>query len=633
MAGWSGPALPPRWAQGGAPRLVGRGRELVVFEKAWAAVAEGSRQAVFLGGEPGAGKSRLLGEVAARLHAEGAAVLLGTCVREYGPPYQPFVEPVGLLHDALASGELQVPGPPDQRELVLRRLATVAGLRQPAEPEAVATTEYRRVLYDAVLRALTCAAADRPVVLLLDDLHWAGASAMNLLSYVVEHSADERLLVVGAQRTTAPDRSPQLGRTVAQLYRLDGVRRLDLPGLDTEDITDYLLGTGGDLTAGRARVAAAILRDQTGGNPFFLRELWRDLDARGGVAALRSATFSPPESVRDTLAARLDRLEAPHRQVVELAAVVGEEFDLATLLAAGEWTADTTLAAVDEAVAFGLVEETSDGSGAYRFLHALAQQTVLELMPSSRRVATHARIAQTLEQSAGDLPVRRLAHHYANARVLGHGDKALRYLLEAARLAAASLAHEEAARWFEQAAALTVDATRASRTCSRRPRATCSAGTSPSRGPCSSRCPRRSTRSARSRQRSATSPRPGVPGRPGHRAVELLTDALATIDRDDTDPLYIRAMASLGRALAFTGAVDQASDRREPGRRPGPPGRRRPAAGRHAAGQPVARRPPGGRPRPARAGRRAGGPGAAHRRPGPPRAGGALPGGPLVPAG
>ena len=549
--------MPPRWSLEGLPRLVGRRRELAAFEDAWSAVVDGGRQAVFIGGEPGAGKTRLLTEVAVRLQAEGAAVLLGSCVREFGPPYQPFVEPVGALHDAVASGQLQATDDPDGRAALADRLAAVAGRRQ-GPPASGQETEYQRVLYEAVVQGVRLAAAERPVVLALEDLHWAGASALSLLSYVVEHTSDERLLVVGTQRTTAPDRSSPLVRTVAQVYRLDGVRRLDLAGLETEDIAHYLVGEA-NISEQRARVPAAILRDQTGGNPFFLREVWRDLAGRGGLPALRSGRFSAPESVRDTLQGRLDRMAEPHRQVLELAAVIGEEFELATLMAAGEWTPVTTLAAMDEAVSFGLLEESQRTPGEFRFLHALARQTVLDLMSSSRRVREHARVAQALEQAAGEPPVRRLAHHYASARVLGHADKALHYLLEAARLAESSLAHEEAAGWFEQGAALTEDPAQQEIHLLAAAHSHLLGGDFAKARAlyeqvAASRDPR--TRTTAAIGYEAASWRPG---RPGHRAVDLLTDALAGFEHDDSDPVYIRALASLGRALAFTGAIEQAT--------------------------------------------------------------------------
>jgi DNA-binding CsgD family transcriptional regulator/tetratricopeptide (TPR) repeat protein len=551
--------MPARWSDTGLPSLVGRRDELAVLEGAWSAVVGGRRQVVFIGGEPGAGKTRLLAEAAVRLHDEGAAVLLGACVKEFGPPYQPFVEPVAALHDALGAGELTAgAGRHDRPRGLLDRLATVAGGRRAGSPAEGSEAEYQRELYDAVVHAVTVAADDAPVVLALEDLQWARPTALSLLSHLVERTSEERLLVVATHRTTVPDRSAPLVHTVAQLYRLDGVRRLDLAGLETDDIARYLVEETG-APEHRVRVAAAVLRDQTGGNPFFLREMWRDLAARGGLSALRSGSFTAPESVRDTLQSRLDRLAEPHRQVLELAAVIGEEVELATLLAAGEWTADTTLAAVDEAVSHGLLEAAGGDGSEFRFPHALARATALDLMTPSRRVREHARVAEALERAPGEPAVRRLAHHYASARALGYSDKALHYLLEAARLAHASLAHEEAARCFEQAADLTDDAEerdlhRLAAARSHLLDGNFARARDVYEQVSGSQDPR--TRAQAAIGYEAASWRPGLPG---HRAVELLTAALSSIEHDESDPVYVRALASLGRATAFTGAIEEAT--------------------------------------------------------------------------
>lgn len=290
------------------------------------------------------------------------------------------------------------------------------------------------------------AAAEQPLILVLEDLHWAGSTALQLLGHLVEQTADARILLLASHRTTAPDRSPPLAHAIARLYRLDGVRRLDL-GLDTEDITDYLIR---ERRPGRPGPRAGAARPDRG-NPFFLRELWRDLAARGGPAALRRTDVQAPQSVRHTIESRLDRLAAPHREVLELAAVIGEDFDSTTLVAASDWTQDTTLQALDAAVDAELVEPAPGPDGSFRFPHTLARQAVLGLLASFRRAHEHARVAQVIETRFPDSDryVQQLAYHYAGAHMLGFADKAVRYLIEAAGVADRSLAHEDAARWLE----------------------------------------------------------------------------------------------------------------------------------------------------------------------------------------
>jgi DNA-binding CsgD family transcriptional regulator len=540
VSGWTPPTLPARWSDPARPAFVGRRTELAALEEVWTAVLAGLRQVVFVGGEPGAGKSRLLAEVATALHGAGATVLLGTCAAEFGPPYQPFVEPVeALLTDASVD------------PAAAGRLRTLAGRPQAVDPE------HRRELFDAAIDAVCAVAAGRPLVLVLEDLHWAGPAGLQLLTYLVERTAECPLLVLATHRTTAPDRSAPLVATIAALYRLDGVRRLDLGGLDTEDITEFLLRES-RLPARQARSTAAVLRDQTGGNPFFLREVWRDLAGRQG----RAADLRAPVSVRDTVASRLERLTVPERATVELAAVVGEDVDVATLLAAGEWSRDSALAALDTLVAHGLLEWPPASAGAVRFPHALARQAVLELMPASRRALQHARVAEVVEARAPATGARsqRLAFHYAQAAAVGYADRAVHYLAEAGRAASHSLAHEDAAAAFEQAAALTTDL-------DQRARLLLSAAESHLLGGDFARARTLAGEVATSAE-PATRLEAAIvledaswrPGLPGDRAVQLLTDGLRVVGPDVPTPLYIRATASLGRALAFTGATEAAGE-------------------------------------------------------------------------
>jgi DNA-binding CsgD family transcriptional regulator len=509
---------------------------------------------VFVGGEPGAGKSRLLAEAAQVLHAHGAAVLSGGCIEEFGAPYQPLVQPVeGLLAD-LSAGLL--PATADEADTAerARRLEMLIGRR----PTRDAGREHRQLLYEAAAQTLRAAAACRPVVLLLEDLHWASSTGLQLLTYLVERTAEDRLLVLASHRTTAPDRSLPLVHTIAQLYRLDGVRRLDLAGLEADDIAEYLVREARVLPA-RARVFATVLRDQTGGNPFFLRELWRELDARGGLDALRATDLQAPASVAHTIESRLDRMAAPHRQVLELAAVIGEEFDGTVLLAASEWSPDRTMESLDAATEAGLVERAQDGQ--FRFPHALARQAVLDLLPPTRLAREHARVAEVIEtQFAGsDGYVQRLAHHYAAAQSLGYAEKAVRYLIDAAGRAGRSLAYEDAARWWEQAASLTTDADERDALLLEAARSHLFASSFSRARDLAERVA--TSASPRMRVRAAVTYEAASwrPSKPGHRAVELLSRALDGIDRDPADPEYVRAVASLGRALAFTGATDEAA--------------------------------------------------------------------------
>ena len=558
MLEWARPSLPMRWSNPGQqPPFVGRRGDLAVLEDAWAAVVGGAGRAMFVGGEPGVGKTRLVAEAASAFYGRQAIVLLGSCVAELATPYEPFDEPIRMLLPAIRQGQIPIKDWEASGDKPLDLLSAVAG-RMDAVP-VTAEPGYQRGLYDAVVATFRGVAEHAPLVLALEDLHWAGATTVELLRYLVEHAMESRILILATHRTSKPDRSRSLGETIAGLHRLDGVRRLDLSPLTTDDIAEYLACQvpAPDL---QIRRAAALLRDQTGGNPFFLRELWRDLTGRDGLADMRPAAFTAPESVRDALEQRLSRLTKEHQEVIELAAVIGEHFECAELLAVSRHQADTVLVALDATVDLGIIEPSVGADGRFQFLHAIARQVLMDRLSPSRLTRAHIRIAEELESNfpAAERRVQRLAHHYASARALGYVEQAVRYLVQAAQIADRSLAHADAARLYQRAAAastlpqqrddLRLQATRCYLLAADFDRARKLSEEVIATGD-----PGQRLQSAISYETASFRP-----GREGHRAVQLLTEALRGIPRDPADALYIRGIASLGRAVAFTGAPGQA---------------------------------------------------------------------------
>ncbi len=527
------------------------------MEEVWAEVERGRRQLVFVGGEPGVGKSRLVAEVAGALHDEGNAVLVGTSARDTGVPYQPFAELLDQLFESCPPGSIK--GLLGQDSDQLGRLSTKVVRHVPELDEvAAATGEQRRDLFEAVSGLLGRLAGQRPIALILEDLHWAQLPTLALLEHVVRTAADARMVVLVTLRTTLPDRSDELAVRVAELHRLEGVRRLDLDGLDTQAVTQYLVLHGG-LAERDARGPAVLLRDRTGGNPFFLRELWADLQHRGGVSALRSSQ-RVPASISDSLQDRIARLGDRLRPVLEQAAVLGDEFDLAMLVSASEADRPTTMEFVDAAVALGLVEPGESPGAEYCFVHALARQAVLDRTAPSRLAILHAQAGKTLERLPRQSAlVPRLAHHFLAAQVLGFHDQALRHTREAGRLAERSLAFEEAAVWFERAASLPeCDA-------EQRSQLLLAAATDHVRA-----CSFPRARAIYEELATASGPevrlaaalgfedatwRPGVNG---SRAAALLSAALRADGVDAYDAPHVCALGSLGRALALAGQMSEA---------------------------------------------------------------------------
>jgi DNA-binding CsgD family transcriptional regulator len=559
MASWPPPPLPARLAAARHLPLVGRDAELATLQDLWTEVERGRRQVLFVGGEPGAGKTRLIAEAAGALSDEGVTVLVGTSSAEGGIPYQPFAEMFEQLFATAPESILAAIVERDAPQLA--RLTPEVSRHGAAISEPVAGgRELRRDLFDAVARVVRLLADERPLALVLDDLHWAQLPTLALLDHVVHTSAESRLLVLGAFRTTAPDRSDEVAGRIAELHRLEGVRRLDLSGLDTDAIAEYLVLRSG-LPVTEARAPAALLRDRTGGNAFFLRELWDDLERRGGVSALRSPQ-RVPASIGDTLAARISGLGEEVRRVIELAAVLGDTFDLSTLVAASEADATQTMAFIDSTVAVGLIEATDAHGGQYAFVHALTRSAVLDRMPASRLALFHARAAEALErQPIHAALVPQLADHYLAAHVLGFHEPALRYTTQAGRLAESSLAFEDAAAWFERAALLP-ECDEAQRS-----ELLLAAGLNHVRA-----CHFPEARALYERLALTNDPAVRLaaamgfedatwpPGVLGARAADLLTAAIADCGLDHRDKPYVRALGSLGRALALAGETARARE-------------------------------------------------------------------------
>ncbi len=543
----------------GSTAFVGRSVEVERLDAAWAAALDDRRQAIFIGGEPGVGKTRLVAEMAAALRAQGASVLWGACRADLDIPYRPFVAVVEEILDHAAPDALREIPPKLAAPLV--RLTDSAVRRWPELGDSLSGSgDSRPALFDAVLRLVMAVADRRPTVLVLEDLHWAAEPTLAMLAHLVESTAGERLLILATRRTTAPDRNDAVTYALADLGRLDGVGRIDLDGLSVEEVAAYLVREG-RVPSGDALATAPVIRHLTGGNPFFLQEYWRDLQKRGGLGAVRSSTDHTPQSVRDSLALRMAAFDPELARVVEFAAVVGDCVDIAVLLTVCDLDAEAVLAGIDFGTRAGLLI-SAHGDGEVRFAHALARQAVLDQMSATARARAHAQVAAVLESQRGERDpsvVADLAHHYFQARVLGHEGKAVHFLVMAARHAERSLAHREAAELYERAAQLHTPngPTRAQLMTS------------------AARCRMHGGDFATARRiyeeiAEDESPRVRLlaaighedaswrPSEDGRRSLDLLDEALHAAALDHHDPLYVRARASMGRAYSFTGDARRA---------------------------------------------------------------------------
>ncbi|MFI7640484.1 BTAD domain-containing putative transcriptional regulator [Nonomuraea sp. NPDC049400] len=398
-----------------AVSFVGREGELAALvSAAGEAAADGARVALVTG-EAGLGKSTLLEHLGAQLERDGWLVAAGRCPEVDGaPPAWAWVEALRAVAATVPPGEFA------------EDLAPLLSDSIPVDGDAAAG---RFRLRRAVWGWLAAAATERPVAVVLDDLHWADTTTLGLLGGGVGVRAP--ILVVAAYR---PDESEHLTETLGALARTAPLR-IALPGLDGAAVAELVRA---ESEADDATVAG--IAERTGGNPFYVRESARLLNGEGALVALSEV----PEGVRDVLRRRLARLPESSVSVLRLAAVAGRESSVDVLVQAADSDGDGVLDALDAGVIAGLLDEP--GPGRVRFVHALVRDTLVADVSRLRAARMHARIAAALE-GTGD--VAALAHHYARAG----SPKAVGYCVRAAELAEARYAHDVAAALLTDAVA------------------------------------------------------------------------------------------------------------------------------------------------------------------------------------
>ncbi|GIG51710.1 ATP-binding protein [Dactylosporangium siamense] len=398
--------------------FVGRRQELAALSAVAAeAVAAGPR-IVLLSGEAGVGKTSVLARFRQELLDGGWLVAVGRCPEVDGaPPAWAWVEALRQLAAGVAPGDLAPALAP------LLEDTEVAG-----EGADVAAGRFR--LHRAVRGWLRRAAGTRPVAIVLDDLHAADAETLLLLASAAELS-DAPVLLVAAYRPA--DNPERLAEALAALARRSPVR-VHLDGLAHDDV-QRLVGAFARADVDAATVAA--LAERTGGNPFYLRESAQLLASEGALVA----TSEVPEGVRDVLRRRLSRLPQPAVAVLRLAAVVGREADVETLVEAADTDEGAVLDALEAGLIAGLLTEPAPGR--VRFVHGLVRDTMYTDLSQLRRTRMHARVAAcTRRLRPDDYPA--LAHHYARAASSDTAGLAVDYAVRAAELAERRYAYDAA---------------------------------------------------------------------------------------------------------------------------------------------------------------------------------------------
>jgi DNA-binding SARP family transcriptional activator len=400
-------------------------------------------------GEPGIGKSRLAEELIGHARSRGAEVLIGRCWEAGGAPaYWPWVQSLRAHvreSDPAALRSQLGAGAADIAQIVPELRLQLPDLPDPPTFEGEGA---RFRLFDATAGFLRNASRNRPILLVLDDLHAADAPSLLLLQFLARELGSTGMLILGLYRDVDPIPGQPLTAMLAEVAREPVTRRISLGGLNEREVAEYV-----DLSASEvgSPELVATLYEETEGNPLFVGETVRLLDLEGLRAESTGIRVAIPQSVRDVIARRLTHLSEECNRVLVLASVLGREFALAALARVSGVSENELLDTLDEAMAARVVSDVPAGPGRLRFAHVLIRDTLYEGLTTVRRVRLHRVAVEALEALYGDEPgphLAELAHH----SIAGSDfDKGLLYAQRAGDRALALLAYEEAARLYETA--------------------------------------------------------------------------------------------------------------------------------------------------------------------------------------
>lgn len=443
-------AHPPRMARDG--RYVGREPLLHALDANMRSAFAGSGRLVLLLGEPGIGKTRTALELVRRATAAGADGWFGRCLEEDGaPPFWPWLQIVrDCLRDrGVADTErLLGEGAPDVAQALeeLRELRSCA-----AAAPAIDSMPARFRFFDSMAAFLVRAAAERPLLLVFDDLQRADSDTLRLLAFVARQVERSPVLLLGTSRGSGAGSErviPMLCEVTTHTAVLSGMTRTEL--------ADYLaLNTG---ATSEALVDA--LYEQTAGNPLFLQQLLMSAttNEHGAVDLDAVRRSSGDAGLRAAIERHLASLPKSTRELLRLAAVLGREFQLSLLAQMVPCDAQSALQTLSSALSAGLLQQTASVTPAYRFMHALIRDALYAQLPAAERARLHAQAGAVLEASEPALQGRLLtevASHYALAAPTHDGGRALAFAIRVADTALLRLAYHEAAEHCERALGLT----------------------------------------------------------------------------------------------------------------------------------------------------------------------------------
>ena len=403
--------------------FVGRLHELSELEAALERAVAGRGGVVLVSGDAGMGKTRLAEELADRAVEAGVTVARTRCWEaEATPAFWPW-------------------------EQLLDQLSERAGFDAGGGTATGRSDLVRLQFFEGVVGGVRRAAAHHPLLLAIDDLHWADVGSVRLLTYLAPALRDLPVLALATYRDGEAEPGSDLGDALLALARIG--RQVHLTGLATGELQQLIR----EVSDQPGDVDAAAVHHHTGGNPLFAQELVRLLEQRGSLDRVTIGQIPPvPATVRGVLARRLSQLSDECRSVLAIGAVVGDEFGLGVVRAVSGLLPDHLLELLGEGLAARVLRET--GVAEYAFAHPLMRAIVHDELGVARRVRLHERVGLVLEErrAAGhDVDLAALAHHFAGAAPGGSAAKAVRYSASAAEAAMKRFGYESAVRLYKRA--------------------------------------------------------------------------------------------------------------------------------------------------------------------------------------
>jgi class 3 adenylate cyclase/tetratricopeptide (TPR) repeat protein len=435
--------------------LIGRDREIAMLREATAPGL--NRRAVVILGEPGIGKTRHAAAAAADAHGKGAVVALARCPPEAVIAFEPWVRAIGELalagDDAWRRRLAEAAGP--ELAALVPELGDYTILADKATAESVVAAEGARYrLLRGIGSALSCAAGDAPLLVVLDDAQWCDPASAEALKHLLERDSAEQLVLVVTAREHEMGRRHPVSRVLSDLRRTGGLSELHLEGLDADGMA-ALVGSkvGRAITPG----LAARLQARTSGNPFFAGELARDLDELGALREGEALDAAPvPDAVTGMVEDRLARLDPGTERLLGAVAAIGPTAPVALAAKAVGFDEQEAEQAVQEALSERLVNDVVAAEPTIAFPHALIREALIAGTSDAAHARLHLAIARVLEEDPTAEPAE-LARHYWLSVGLAGPEPAIAAHRAAANVAAEAHDHEQAAALLQRALSLLPD--------------------------------------------------------------------------------------------------------------------------------------------------------------------------------